>query len=89
MAKKKDESTGGPFDAEGANVCPDCDTQPIGIAQPLGIGGEVIMRYEVGCLVCPPVVKNGKRHSHTAKAFSEKDAIENWNNKEWITDNKV
>jgi hypothetical protein len=59
--------------------------------------------YEVGCAHCPPVIvesengydaefsdgRTGKfvRRSASARAFSVKDAVKNWNDGTWVEDN--
>lgn len=74
---------------KGAQACPDCGNKPHGLEQPFVLDGEVQTRYEIGCLACPPTLKDGKRHTHKVKGFTAKDAVTNWNEGKFIVDNKT
>lgn len=89
MATKEGREAASAAIAKGAQACPDCGNKPHGMEQPFILDGETQTRYEIGCLVCPPVLKDGKRQTHKAKGFTQKEAVEKWNKGEWIVDNKV
>lgn len=78
----------------GANECPNCATPPFGMRRGEAIAGSSRFPvYEVGCLVCEPVVteKNGKavRISYSAQGASPQQAVENWNDNLFIEDGKI
>lgn len=105
--------------AKGAKACPDGkDHRVVGMLKTpahydSASGMDIPDVYEVGCIVCPPVLipfdeaahragadhptetdKKGEakkvvRWSHSARGFSPKDAIDNWNSGKWVTDTKT
>jgi hypothetical protein len=108
--------------AKGAKACPDGTAdnphRVVGMLKTpahydSASGMEIPDVYEVGCIVCPPVLvpfdeaehkfgvdhpsekdKTGNarkvvRWSHSARGFSPKEAVENWNGGKWVADGKA
>lgn len=78
--------------SSGANVCPSCGEAPFGMlrcAEHMDRGRVVPALYEVGCLVCPPVVDNGKRRSLSAQGATPQEAVNNWNADKMIEDRRT
>lgn len=64
--------------ADGADPCPFCKLEPIGMEHPTTRGG---VEYQVGCLVCPPVEhSDGTKRRVTARGGTmPHHAVEAWN----------
>jgi hypothetical protein len=63
----------------GADPCPKCGNYPHGMDR----NGSV---YEVGCLVCPPELRDGKRRSYSAQGRTPEKAVANWNAGVYVED---
>lgn len=77
--------------ASDAAVCPGCGAKPIGILRTpeyTDRGRLISALYEVGCIVCPPIVESGKRRSYSAQGSTPQQAAENWNSLKWVEDRR-
>lgn len=72
---------------EGAEPCPQCENMPRGMRRAKDVATLGV--YEVGCVYCAPTTdEKGKRTSISARGFSIKEAVGNWNDHKWIVDYK-
>lgn len=69
---------------QGADPCPNCGNDPHGMRRAKDVA--TLGMYEVGCVFCPPTVKDNHRISISARGFSIPEAVENWNAHKWIDD---
>lgn len=92
--------------AKGAKACPDGeDHRVIGMLKRPGyydgrLEIDVPEQWEVGCIICPPVLVerkegsdlNGKkvvRWSHSARGETPQAAVKNWNEGNWVEDRQI
>lgn len=85
--------------AQGADDC-QCGNAPWGMLKTpahMHMGVQMPNIWEVGCVHCAPVLverpdgqeidgKNVKRRSYSARGTSPQEAVEKWNNGDWVED---